>query len=187
MVRICIYMGSREGRDAGFRQAAETLGRSIAQRGWGMVYGGARVGLMGAVADAALREGGEVIGVIPHHLVEREMAHEGLTHLLRVDDMHARKAAMAEYADAFIALPGGIGTLEELFETWTWQYLGLHDKPIGVLDVNGFYRPLLTFLDHTVAHGFLNPETRARLVDAVDPEHLLDRLMAAQHAPPTTS
>lgn len=186
-MRICIYMGSREGRDAGFRHAAETLGRCIAQRGWGLVYGGARVGLMGAVADAALHEDGEVIGVIPHHLVEREMAHEGLTHLLRVDDMHARKAAMAEHADAFIALPGGIGTLEELFETWTWQYLGLHDKPIGVLDVSGFYRPLLEFLDHTVAQGFLNPETRARLVAAADPDHLLDHLMAAQHAPPTTS
>ncbi|NWO56574.1 TIGR00730 family Rossman fold protein [Chromohalobacter israelensis] len=187
MVRICIYMGSREGHDDSFRLAAETLGRSIARRGWGLVYGGARVGLMGAVADAALREGGEVIGVIPHHLVEREMAHEGLTRLLRVDDMHARKAAMAEHADAFIALPGGIGTLEELFETWTWQYLGLHDKPIGVLDVNGFYRPLLTFLDHTVEHGFLNPETRSRLFAAADPVLLLERLVSAYHAQPATS
>ncbi|KXS37271.1 MAG: hypothetical protein AWU55_2515 [Halomonadaceae bacterium T82-2] len=179
MPNVCVYLGSREGKAPHFRDAAIALGRAIAERGWGLVYGGARVGLMGAVADAALAAGGRVIGVIPHHLVDREMAHEGLSELIRVDDMHERKAAMAAQADGFVALPGGIGTLEELFEAWTWQYLGLHDKPVGVLDVDGFYRPLLHFLDHAVDCGFLNAETRARLVAAETPPALLDRLLPA--------
>lgn len=179
MSRICVYLGSREGHDARYRDAAVTLGRCIAERGDTLVYGGARVGLMGALADAVLAAGGEVIGVIPHHLVDRELAHGELTQLIRVDDMHARKATMAAHAEAFIALPGGIGTLEELFETWTWQYLGLHDKPLGVLDVGGFYQPLLRFLDSAVDAGFLNAATRGQLVAAADPGALLDRLTRA--------
>ncbi|GAB2803522.1 TIGR00730 family Rossman fold protein [Halomonas shantousis] len=180
MVRICVYLGSREGSHSQFRHAAEALGREVARRGWGLVYGGARIGLMGAVADAALAEGGEVIGVMPDHLVEREMAHQGLTELVHVANMHERKAGMAARADAFVALPGGIGTLEELFEMWTWQYLGLHDKPIGVLNVAGFYTPLLTFLDTTVEHGFLNLATRTKLFAEEEPDALLNRL-----TPPT--
>ena len=189
MPSICVYLGSREGHDPRFRAAAVTLGREIAERGLTLVYGGARVGLMGALADAALAAGGEVTGVIPHHLVDRELAHEGLTTLVRVADMHERKASMAAHADAFVALPGGIGTLEELFEIWTWQYLGLHDKPIGVLDVAGFYRPLLGFLDQAAESGFLDATTRARLVAAAEPAALLDRLMqpAGVSASPASS
>ncbi|SHF76290.1 hypothetical protein SAMN02745148_03475 [Modicisalibacter ilicicola DSM 19980] len=176
MPRICVYLGSREGHDPRFREAAVELGRRIAERGYGLVYGGAHVGLMGAVANAALEAGGEVIGVMPYHLVDREMAHAGLSRLIHVDSMHERKAVMAKHADAFIALPGGIGTLEELFEVWTWQYLGLHDKPVGVLDVAGFYRPLLSFLDDATNAGFLNTATRAKLRHADTPDSLLDIL-----------
>jgi len=176
MSRFCVYLGSREGRDPQHLEAAERLGEAIARRGHGLVYGGARVGLMGRLADAVMAAGGEVIGVMPDHLVEREQAHHGLTKLVRVRNMHERKASMAAHADAFIALPGGIGTLEEFFEAWTWHYLGLHDKPIGVLDTAGFYAPLLTFLDSTVEQGFLNGRTRAELIDATDPIELLDAL-----------
>ncbi|EPC01825.1 LOG family protein [Litchfieldella anticariensis FP35 = DSM 16096] len=176
MASICVYLGSREGRVSLFREAAEALGREIARRGHGLVYGGARIGLMGALANAAMAEGGEVIGVMPDHLVEREQAHLGLSRLIRVTNMHERKASMAAHADAFIALPGGIGTLEELFEIWTWQYLGLHDKPIGVLDTAGFYTPLLNFLDSTVTNGFLNANTRGQLLAADRPELLLEAL-----------
>ena len=173
MPRICVYLGSREGHDPRFREAAVELGRSLARRGHGLVYGGAHVGLMGVIADTVLEAGGEVIGVMPHHLVEREMAHSGLSRLIHVDSMHERKATMAEHADAFIAMPGGIGTLEELFEVWTWQYLGLHDKPVGVLDVAGFYQPLLGFLDDATNAGFLAAATRAKLRHADTPERLL--------------
>ncbi|QFU00330.1 LOG family protein YvdD [Halomonas sp. THAF5a] len=184
MSRFCVYLGSREGRDPQHLAAAERLGEELARRGHGLVYGGARVGLMGRLADAVMAAGGEAIGVMPDHLVEREQAHQGLTRLVRVRNMHERKASMAAHADAFIALPGGIGTLEELFEAWTWHYLGLHDKPIGVLDSAGFYAPLLTFLDSTVEQGFLDGRTRAELIDAADPADLLDALEArlGQHA-----
>lgn len=176
MPRICVYLGSREGSDPLFREAAIALGKAIAERGHGLVYGGARIGLMGILANTVLEAGGEVIGVIPNHLVEREMAHDGLSQLIRVANMHERKASMASHADAFITLPGGIGTLEELFEIWTWQYLGLHDKPIGVLDVAGFYQPLLGFLDSAVSAGFLAANTRAKLQHASAPDTLLDIL-----------
>lgn len=178
MANICVYLGSREGREPHFRATTEALGKEIACRGHRLVYGGARIGLMGALADATMAAGGEVIGVMPHHLVEREQAHQGLHELIRVNNMHERKASMAARADAFIALPGGIGTLEELFEAWTWQYLGLHDKPVGVLDTGGFYAPLLEFLDSTVEHGFLNAETRTKLLSADTPTALLDSLEA---------
>ncbi|KAA0019989.1 TIGR00730 family Rossman fold protein [Salinicola corii] len=172
-------MGSREGNDDRFAAATEALGTAIARRGWGLVYGGARNGLMGRLANACLAEGGEVIGVMPEHLVQREVSHHGLTRLIRVDNMHERKAAMAAHADAFVALPGGIGTLEELFEIWTWRYLDLHRKPIGVLNVADFYSPLLTFLDTTVEHGFLDASTRRALCAEADTDILLDRLHAA--------
>ncbi|MGC3875092.1 TIGR00730 family Rossman fold protein [Halomonas sp. GXIMD04776] len=176
MPRICVYLGSREGHDPRFRKAAIELGRSLVKRGYGLVYGGAHVGLMGIVADTVLEAGGEVIGVIPHQLIEREMAHSGLSQLIRVTSMHERKAVMAEHADAFIALPGGIGTLEELFEVWTWQYLGLHDKPVGVLDVADFYKPLLGFLDNATRAGFLATNTRAKLLNSPFADALLNML-----------
>lgn len=176
MPNICVYLGSREGSDSCFREATTALGRELGRRGHRLVYGGARVGLMGTLADAVLEAGGEVIGVMPHHLVDREQAHQGLTQLIRVADMHERKAAMAERADAFVALPGGIGTLEELFESWTWQYLGLHDKPIALLDTRGFFAPLLTFLDSLVSQGFLDAHTRDALRTAPTPPALLDQL-----------
>ncbi|OJA06551.1 TIGR00730 family Rossman fold protein [Halomonas sp. QHL1] len=178
MARICVYLGSRDGNSPTFRQATNKLGRTLAERGHKLVYGGARVGLMGELANAALEAGGEVIGVMPDHLVEREQAHFGLSELIRVRNMHERKATMAANADAFIALPGGIGTLEELFEIWTWGYLGLHEKPMGLLNIDEFYSPLLTFLDSTVNHGFLASPTREMLLDAPSPHELLDALEA---------
>ncbi|MBB3191221.1 TIGR00730 family Rossman fold protein [Halomonas cerina] len=179
MARFCVYLGSREGNAPQFVEATRQLGHQLARRGHGLVYGGARVGLMGELADTVMVAGGEVVGVMPDHLVEREQAHHGLTRLIRVHNMHERKASMAAHADAFIVLPGGIGTLEEFFEAWTWQYLGLHDKPIGVLDTAGFYAPLLAFLDSTVTHGFLNARTRDALVDATEPDTLLEALETA--------
>ena len=176
MANICVYLGSRQGSDPCFHEATVALGREIGMRGHCLVYGGARVGLMGALANAVLDAGGEVIGVMPDHLVEREMSHHGLTQLIRVADMHERKATMAAKADAFAALPGGIGTLEELFESWTWQYLGLHDKPIALLDTQNFFAPLLTFLDNLVGQGFLDARTRDALESAPTPPALLDRL-----------
>ncbi|QEA38860.1 TIGR00730 family Rossman fold protein [Pistricoccus aurantiacus] len=178
MATICVYLGSREGKVSAFRQAAEALGLAMTQRGHTLVYGGARVGLMGALADSVMQAGGRAIGIIPHQLVEREQAHLGLHELIRVANMHERKSLMEKHADAFIALPGGIGTLEELFETWTWQYLGLHDKPIGVLDSQGFYTPLLSFLDQVVEQGFLDAPTRRELIAAPSPEALLDAIEA---------
>lgn len=178
MSRICVYLGSREGNSPVFRQAAHALGTTLGQRGHTLVYGGARIGLMGELANATLAAGGHVIGVMPDHLVEREQAHFGLTELIRVPNMHERKATMAANADAFIALPGGIGTFEELFEIWTWGYLGLHNKPMGLLDTDGFYAPLLAFLDSTVNHGFLAQTTRDMLLDASTPALLLDALEA---------
>ncbi|MFG6668432.1 TIGR00730 family Rossman fold protein [Halomonas sp. HNIBRBA4712] len=176
MARICVYLGSREGKSPAFMDAARALGTELAGRGHTLVYGGARIGLMGALADATLKAGGEVIGVMPDHLVEREQAHYGLTELIRVANMHERKATMAAHADAFIALPGGIGTFEELFEVWTWGYLGLHQKPLALLDTEGFYAPLLGFLDNTVEQGFLAPTTRAMLMDADTPKALVEAL-----------
>lgn len=173
---VCVYMGSRSGHAPHWQQLAEAVGEGIAQRGWRLVYGGGRTGLMGACASAALAAGGEVVGVIPDHLVEREVAHTGLTELLRVPDMHTRKAQMAARSDGFVTLPGGIGTFEEFFETWTWRYLGLHQKPIGLLNHAGFFDPLLQFLDNTVEAGFLNAETRATLISAGTSDELLDAL-----------
>jgi uncharacterized protein (TIGR00730 family) len=178
MDRLCVFCGSSSGHDPAYGELAAQLGRTLAQRRIGLVYGGGGVGLMGVLADAALSAGGEVIGVIPKPLLDREHGHRGLTEMRVVDSMHARKTLMAELADGFVALPGGIGTLEELFEVWTWAQLGMHRKPCGLLDAGGFFTPLVGFLDHVVATGFLRPASRAMLVVAASPDELLARFSA---------
>lgn len=175
---VCVYCGSRFGGSAAFRAAAEAMGRSIGERGWRLVYGGGNVGLMGAVADAALAAGAEVVGVIPERLVGREVGHRGLTTLHVVETMHERKRLMAELADVFVALPGGIGTFEELFEVWTWRHLDYHDQPIGLLNVEGFYDPLLAFMRQTEAAGFVDGNQQAMLTVGAEPVELLNRLAA---------
>jgi uncharacterized protein (TIGR00730 family) len=170
---VCVYCGSSFGTDPAYLEATQTLARTFAKQGIRAVYGGASVGLMGALADATLEAGGEVVGVIPQQLVDREIAHKGLTELHIVSTMHERKALMAQLSDAFVALPGGIGTLEELIEVFTWSQLGLHTKPLGVLNVNGYYDGLAAFLDHAVEQGFQPAEQRAKLVLAADPDALL--------------
>jgi uncharacterized protein (TIGR00730 family) len=176
--RVCVYAGSNPGNDLIYAQAARELADLLAERGIGLVYGGGRVGLMGVLADTALAAGGEVIGVMPQALVDREIAHEGLTELRVVASMHERKALMAELSNAFVAVPGGIGTLEELIEIYTWSQLGIHAKPCGVLNVAGYYDHLAAFLDHAVAAGFLKAEHRAVLSVASEPGELLERLAA---------
>ncbi len=185
MRRICVFLGSNAGRRPAYREAAAALGTALAKTGIGLVYGGSSVGLMGVLADAALAAGGEVIGIIPQRLVDKEVAHLGLPDLRIVSSMHERKAQMAELSDAFVALPGGAGTLEELFEVWTWAQLGNHAKPCAVLDVEGYYRRLLDFLDHTVEEGFMRREHRDMLVRAESPGELLGKL-AAYRAPTVT-
>jgi uncharacterized protein (TIGR00730 family) len=180
MRRVCVYCGSSPGRDPAYREAAVALVRTLAERGLGVVYGGAHVGLMGVVADEALAAGAEVIGVIPQALVDREIAHTGLDDLRVVGSMHERKAQMAELADAFVALPGGLGTLEELFEVATWAQLGLHVKPCGLLNVLGYYDGLAGMLDHAVAERFLRPENRAIITVEADPGAMIDALAAWQ-------
>jgi uncharacterized protein (TIGR00730 family) len=173
--RICVFCGSNAGSEELYAGAARELGRIFAREGIGLVYGGGSVGLMGELADAVLGAGGEVIGVIPHALWAREVGHRGLTDIHIVDTMHERKALMADLADAFIALPGGLGTLEEIFEIWTWAQLGLHTKPLGFLDVNGFFAPLMQFLDRAARERFLRDEHRAIAVVESSPEKLLRR------------
>jgi uncharacterized protein (TIGR00730 family) len=175
---VCVYCGSRLGAQPAFAQAARDIGTSIGQQGGQLVYGGGHAGLMGMVADAALAAGATVVGVIPQALVERELGHQGLTELHVVQTMHQRKQLMAERSDAFVALPGGIGTLEELFEVWTWRQLGYHDKPVGLLNVGGYYDRLLAFLDETGAQGFVPDAQRALLQVDDDAQRLLDRLAA---------
>lgn len=181
--RVTVFCGARTGADPAHAAGARALGRALARRGLGLVTGGGRVGLMGVVADAALEVGGEAIGVIPRALATREVAHQGMTRLEVVGSMHERKARMAELGGAFCALPGGLGTLEELFEVLTWAQLGLHRKPIGLLDPGGYYDGLSTFLDGAVRAGFLAALDRALLVVERDPERLLDRLEAEARAP----
>jgi uncharacterized protein (TIGR00730 family) len=170
---VCVYCGSSFGADPLYLEATRSLAQTLVANGIRVVYGGASVGLMGALADATLEAGGEVVGVIPQQLVDREVAHAGLTDLHVVSTMHERKALMAELSDAFVALPGGIGTLEELIEVFTWSQLGLHRKPLGVLNVNGYYDGLGAFLDHAVEQGFQPAQQRAKLVMAADPDALL--------------
>lgn len=178
---ICVFCGSSPGVDGALTDVARDFGSMLARRGLTLVYGGARRGLMGALADAALEDGGRVTGVIPQGLWEREVGHTGLSELLVVDSMHERKALMAERAEAFVALPGGAGTLEELFEVWTWAQLGVHAKPCAALDVGGYYAPLLAFLDHGVREGFVRAAQRSTLVVDDDVARLLDRLDRPLH------
>ena len=183
--RICVYCGANRGSDPVYADAARAMGRALAERGIGLVTGGGRVGLMGVVADAALEAGGRVVGVIPQALMKRELAHAGLTELVVTASMHERKARMAELADGFVALPGGLGTLEELFEIWTWGQLGWHHKPCGLLNAAGFYDKLVAFLDGATEDQFLKPEHRAMLVVDADPDRLLDRFAA--YTPPVVT
>jgi uncharacterized protein (TIGR00730 family) len=181
--RVCVYAGSNPGSDPAYADGARALATLLAERGIGLVYGGGKVGLMGVLADTALAAGGEVIGVMPQALVDREIGHRGLTEMRVVGSMHERKALMADLSDAFVAIPGGIGTLEELIEVYTWSQLGIHDKACGLLNVRGYYDPLATFLDHAVEEGFLRPQHRAVLSVAADPVELLELLAA--YEPPT--
>ena len=176
MKRICVFCGSSIGNQPAYREAAVILGGLLATRGIGLVYGGGNVGLMGVIADAVLAGGGKVTGVIPRSLAEREIAHTGVTDLRVVDTMHARKALMADLADAFIAMPGGVGTFEEFFEAVTWTQLGVHRKPCGLLNAGGFYSPLAAFIDQAVSEGFIKPVHRASIVVDDNPERLLDSL-----------
>jgi hypothetical protein len=173
---ICVYCGSRHGVRPSYAAAARALGQAIGERGWQLVYGGGKVGLMGVVADATLAAGGRVVGVIPETLKKLEVDHPGLHELHVVPTMHARKQLMAERADLFIALPGGIGTLEELYEVWTWRQLGYHDQPIGLLNVDGYYDELLRFMAHSVAEGFLSAQQHLALQVRTEPLDLLLRL-----------
>lgn len=181
-ISLCVYCGSRLGTDPAYRSAAETLGAEIGRRGWRLVYGGGNVGLMGVVADAVLQAGGTVLGVIPDSLLRREVGHRGLTELQVVETMHERKQHMAEQSDAFVALPGGIGTLEELYEVWTWQHLGYHSKPVALLNVAGYYQQLLDFMRHTEAQGFVDADQQKALWIDSEPTALLDRI--ARHLQP---
>lgn len=179
MKRVCVFCGSSHGVRPAYTEAARRMGTLVAGRGITLVYGGGNVGLMGELADAALGAGGEVIGVIPRSLADREVAHLGLTDLRIVSSMHERKAMMAELSDAFIAMPGGMGTYEELFEVITWSQLGLHKKACGLLDVEGFYAPLVAFVDRAVSEGFIKPAHRGIVVSDADPAALLAKLERA--------
>ena len=182
MRRVCVFCGSSSGNRALYARAARAAGAAVVERGLGLVFGGSAIGLMGVLADEVLERGGEVVGVIPRSLERKEIAHRGVTRLHVVATMHARKAKMSALADAFLALPGGLGTLEELSEVLTWGYLGIHRKPTGLLDVAGYWRPFIRFLDHAVEEGFLRPEHRRLVIVDRDPGRLLDRL--ARHRMP---
>ena len=177
-MRLCVFCGSNAGQDPVYLEAARALGEALAASGIGLVYGGASVGLMGAVADAVLAKGGTVTGVMPQALVDKEIAHKGLSDLRVVGSMHERKAMMAELADGFIALPGGLGTFEELFEVWTWAQLGYHRKPCALLNAGGFYDKLTDFLDDVVERGFVKPIHRAMLIVESDPAALIQAIRA---------
>lgn len=183
MRRVCVFCGSSPGRDPRYAEQAAALARELASRGIGVVFGGGSIGLMGVLADHALAGGASVTGVIPHGLAARELAHRGVADMRVVPTMHARKALMAELADGFVALPGGIGTLDELFEIVTWGQLGIHRKPVGVLNVAGYYDPLVALLDHAVSGGFVSAENRGLVIVGEEPASLLDR-MAAHEPPP---
>jgi uncharacterized protein (TIGR00730 family) len=175
MKRICVYCGSSPGKLPDYMESARTLGHELAARGLGLVYGGASVGVMGVVADAVLEKGGEAIGVIPYALATKEVAHSGLNELFVVDSMHERKAKMAELSDGFIALPGGWGTIEEIFEMLTWAQLGFHDKPCGLLNISSYYDHLVTFLEHAIDQRFVREEFRPMIMVNESASALLDR------------
>ena len=178
--RLCVFCGSSSGFDAVYRQAAVDLGQLVAAQRIELVYGGGRVGLMGAIADAVLQAGGHVIGVIPEFLATKELLHEEVSQMRVTNDMHERKALMSELSDAFVAMPGGLGTFEELFEVLTWSQLGLHGKPVGLLNVAGYFDPLLAMVDRAIADGFCANEHRQLFVVDTNPANLLDRLRAHQ-------
>ena len=178
MTSVCVFLASSHGHDPRYAEIARATGAAIAGRGWRLVYGGAHRGLMGVLADACLAAGGEVIGVLPHALTDKEIAHTGLTRLEVVASMHERKARMAELSDAFVALPGGVGTLEEIFEIWTWGQLGFHAKPAGFLNVRGYYDGLRGFVDHAVGEAFLRAPHRDMLIFREDCGEMLDALAA---------
>jgi len=182
---ICVYCGSNTGSRPVYAEAARAFGKSLAQRGIGLVYGGSSAGIMGILADSVLEHGGRAIGVIPEALVRKEMAHTRLTEQYIVASMHERKMLMAEKADGFVALPGGVGTLEEIFETWTWAQLGFHAKPCGLLNIGGYFDKLTAFLDHTVEEGFMRSQHRAMLAVEDDPGKLLEKF--STYTPPTVS
>lgn len=184
MKRVCVFCGSRAGFDDAYRNAAEDLGNRLVQHRCGLVFGGGRIGLMGTIAERVLAEGGEVIGVIPRLLMTKEIAHSELTELRIVSTMHERKAMMADLADGFIALPGGYGTLEEFFEIVTWAQLGLHRKPCGLLNVRGYFDPLLHLVNHAVGEGFVRADHRPLIIDDTNAEGLLERMFA--YTPPET-
>jgi uncharacterized protein (TIGR00730 family) len=181
---ICVFTGSRPGRRSDYADAARRIGRELVERGYGLVYGGGNVGLMTVVADAVLESHGHVTGVIPEALVEKEVVHRGLSELRIVQSMHERKAMMAELSDGFVALPGGIGTMEEFFEVLSWAQLGMHNKPCGLLNVCGYYQHLVQFLDYAVEQDFLRPKHRALLIVEAESSRLLDRFeqLTATHA-----
>lgn len=183
MRRVCVFCGASSGRVPAYADAARAFGAALAGRGVGLVYGGGRVGLMGAVADGALAAGGEVIGVIPQELVERELAHGGVTELRVVGSLHERKALMAELADAFVALPGGFGTLDELMEQLTWLQLGLHDKPVALFDVEEYWRPLIALARHATEEGFVRESDLGSIAVGAEPDLLLDRLERMTRGP----
>ena len=174
MKRLCVFCGSRKGAAPVYAAAAQDLGQTMVRRGWGLVFGGGHIGLMGVLADAVLAAGGEVDGVIPQGLVDRELAHENCTRLHVTASMHERKAIMEKLSDAFIGLPGGYGTLDEMFEMLTWAQLGLHSKPVGLLNVGGYFDALLAFIDRTVAEGFIKPGHRGLLRSAETVEGLME-------------
>ncbi|RDI61965.1 TIGR00730 family Rossman fold protein [Microvirga subterranea] len=184
-MRLCVFCGSNAGSDSSYLEAARGLGEALARERIGLVYGGASVGLMGAVADAVMAGGGEVIGVMPQSLVDKEIAHKNLPDLRIVGSMHERKALMAELADGFVALPGGLGTFEELFEVWTWAQLGYHRKPCSLLNVSGFYDKLTGFLDDVVERGFVKPVHRSMLIVEQEPDALIRALRA--YEPPAVT
>jgi uncharacterized protein (TIGR00730 family) len=185
MRSICVFCGSRRGGAQKYADAARMFGTALARRGFGLVYGGGHIGLMGVLADAVLENGRPVIGVIPRSLADKELAHRGLSDLIVVETMHERKAAMADRSDAFVALPGGYGTGDELFEILTWAQLGLHNKPVGLLNVAGFFDPLLAWLDHMVGEDFLKATHRRIVRVASEPESVLDLICAAPDVPGT--
>ena len=180
MKNLCVFCGSQFGNRPEYEVAARLLGLELAGRGIRLIYGGGRVGLMGVVADAVMVAGGEVVGVIPEFLMQKEIGHVGLTELHVVDSMHSRKAKMAELADGFVALPGGFGTFEEFFEVLTWAQLGMHNKPVGLLDVADFYLPMVAFLRHSAAQGFIRNDHLSLIVHAREPEDLIQRLSGYQ-------
>jgi len=173
--KVCVFTGSSRGQRPGYSDAARQLARRLVERDYGLVYGGGNVGLMGMIADAVLDRGGHVTGVIPDALVSQEVAHRGLSELRVVQSMHERKATMAELSDGFIAMPGGIGTMEEFFEVLSWAQLGLHDKPCGLLNIGGYYDHLIRFMNHAVDQEFLKPKHRALLIVEEEPDRLIDR------------